>query len=180
MRVVWYLGYQGFARWLPESTAPLGTAARSIRGFFARRLLRSCGDNINVERCADFGSGRHVQLGSRSGLGVRARLVGPVLIGDDVMMGPDVTILTRNHAFADTSRPMRDQGAGEISPVTISDDVWIGMRVIVLPGVTIGRGAIIGAGAVVTKDVPPYCVAVGNPARVVRNRLEREVLSVAN
>jgi maltose O-acetyltransferase len=91
-----------------------------------------------------------------------------------------VTILTRNHAFVDTSRPMRDQGAGEISPVTISDDVWIGMRVIILPGVTIGRGAIIGAGAVVTKDVPPYCVAVGNPARVVRNRLEREVLSVAN
>ena len=60
----------------------------------------------------------------------------------------------------------------EIRPVIIEDDVWIGARVIILPGVTIGTGSVIGAGAVISKSIPPYSVAVGNPARIVKNRLE--------
>ncbi len=66
------------------------------------------------------------------------------------------------------------QGMTETKPVTIEDDVWIGTRVIILPGLTIGRGSILGAGTVVTKDIPPFSVVVGNPGRIVKNRKENK------
>lgn len=171
MRYFWCLVYYSFARWLPESTSLGGNIAKRVRGFLGSRLLAECGRDVNIERSAHFGSGRQVRLGSRSGIGSNARLIGPVTIGDDVMMGPRVTILTRNHAFADTTRPMIEQGPGGLYPVAIGDDVWIGMSAIILPGVTIERGAVVGAGAVVTKNIPAYAIAVGNPARVIKSRL---------
>lgn len=85
-------------------------------------------------------------------------------------MGADVTVITRNHRHDRTDIPMMDQGFEEERPVYIGDDVWIGDRVTVLPGVHIGNGCIIAAGAVVTKDVPEYTVAAGVPARVVKER----------
>ncbi len=86
------------------------------------------------------------------------------------MMGPRVTILTMNHDFSDTSRPMIEQGHTENRPVVVEDDVWIGVGVILLPGVRVGRGAVVGAGAVVTKSVAPWSVVGGNPARVIGAR----------
>jgi maltose O-acetyltransferase len=88
------------------------------------------------------------------------------------MFGPEVLIIAQNHRYSSIETPMRLQGNLPPYPVTIEDDVWIGARVIVLPGVAIHKGAIIGAGAVVTKDVPPYAICVGNPARVVKYRNE--------
>ncbi|MCB9159898.1 MAG: CatB-related O-acetyltransferase [Caldilineaceae bacterium] len=90
------------------------------------------------------------------------------------MMAPDVTIVGENHRFDRLDLPMRLQGYQRFPPVRIEDDVWIGARAIILPGVTIGQGAIIGAGAVVTKDVPAYAVCAGNPARVLRLRTQEE------
>ena len=86
------------------------------------------------------------------------------------MMGPDVMILTRHHEFLQTTLPMIEQGYREERPVTIKDDVWIGARVIILPGVTVGNGAVVGAGAVVTKEIDDWTIVAGNPARVIRNR----------
>lgn len=86
------------------------------------------------------------------------------------MMGPDVMIFTSNHETSRTDTPMRLQGTAKIKPVTIGDDVWIGARVIILPGVTIGQGAILAANAVVTKDVPEYAVVGGNPAKLIKFR----------
>ena len=86
------------------------------------------------------------------------------------MMGPECIIYTQNHKMDDLTRPMQQSGFGAVLPVTIGNDVWIGSRVTILPGVTIGDGCVIGAGAVVAKDIPPYSVAVGNPARVVKDR----------
>ncbi len=83
---------------------------------------------------------------------------------------PDVVMIGENHQSAKRDVPMRLQGYKKFPPIRIEDDVWIGARVIVLPGVSIGKGAIIGAGAVVTKDVPAYAICVGNPARVIRFR----------
>ncbi len=86
------------------------------------------------------------------------------------MMGPDVLIYTTNHEFRNKDIPMQQQGYQPERPVSIGNDVWIGARVIILPGVTIGDGCVIGAGAVVTKDVPAYSVCAGNPAKVVKER----------
>ena len=90
------------------------------------------------------------------------------------MMGTDVNIITRNHRFDRTDIPMMEQGFEEERPVYIGNDVWIGDRVLILPGVHIGDGSIIAAGAVVTKDVPPYSIVAGVPARKIRDRFERE------
>lgn len=118
-------------------------------------------------------SGGGITIGSGSGLGVNCRVHGPLRIGDNVMMGPEVTILTHTHCIDRTDIPMGKQGSA-VREVIIGDDVWIGMRSIILPGVRIGSGAVIGAGAVVTKDVPDYAVVGGVPARVIRYRKRKE------
>ncbi len=163
---IWLIFYVIFAKHLPLSYH-LGLA-KKLRGFFGRHILKSMGDDVNIEHGATFDS--RVEIGDRSGLGVNCSVIGPVTIGKHVNMGPDVIIYTRNHAHSRTDITMQEQGFECYKPVTIGDDVWIGGRVIILPGVSIGNGSIIGAGAVVTKDVPPYSITAGNPARVVRNR----------
>ena len=86
------------------------------------------------------------------------------------MMGPEVYIYTQNHDFKRTDITMDKQGWSAEKPVVIEDDVWIGSRVTILPGVTIGEGSIIGASSVVTKSCPPYSIVVGNLAVVVKSR----------
>ena len=88
-------------------------------------------------------------------------------IGKDVTFGPRVTILDHNHGFSEFSQSVMYQPlTGE--PVVIEDFVWLGANVVVLAGVKIGEGAVVGAGSIVTRDIPPYAVAVGNPARPIR------------
>ena len=86
------------------------------------------------------------------------------------MMGPDVLIYTQNHKFDRIDITMDQQGWSEEKAVVIEDDVWIGSRVTILPGVHIGEGCIVGASAVVTKSVPPYCIIAGNPAKIIKYR----------
>jgi len=132
------------------------------------------GKNVNIEHGADFGSGRHIEIGDNSGLGVRC-WIGAAVIGNDVMIGPDVVVLSASHKFDRTDIPMCQQGGEPLRPVYIGDDVWIGTWAIILPGRKIGKGAIIGAGAVVTKDVPEYAIVGGNPARVIRYRNQQQM-----
>jgi acetyltransferase-like isoleucine patch superfamily enzyme len=96
---------------------------------------------------------------------------GGVTIGDSVLFAPLVQVLAVQHRYGDTTRPVMDQGI-TAKGIEIGDGAWLGSAAIVLDGVKIGKGAIIGAGAVVTRDVPDHCIAVGNPAKVVRNLLE--------
>lgn len=86
------------------------------------------------------------------------------------MMGRDCIVYTRNHKFDDITTTMRGQGFQEERPVYIGDDVWIGGRVTILPGVHIGNHCIIGAGSVVSKDIPDWAIAVGNPVVVKKYR----------
>ncbi len=97
---------------------------------------------------------------------------GGITIGHDVTIGAHVDILAENHSFDDTERPINAQGV-ERKGITVEDDCWIGNRATVLDGVTIGRSSVIGAAAVVTRDIPEFSVAVGSPARVVRDRRYR-------
>jgi len=95
---------------------------------------------------------------------------GGVDIGENVMIASHCAINTVSHNSCRTDIPMRDQGLN-CDPVLIDDDVWIGIGVIILQGIRIGRGSIIGAGAVVTGDIPPFSIAMGTPARVTGSRL---------
>jgi acetyltransferase-like isoleucine patch superfamily enzyme len=93
-------------------------------------------------------------------------------IGRRVLMARGVYVADHGHAFGDLGRPVIEQGLADIAPVEIGDGAWLGENVVVCPGVRIGRNAVIGANAVVTRDVPDGCVAVGAPARVVREIAE--------
>jgi maltose O-acetyltransferase len=95
-----------------------------------------------------------------------------VEIGNDCLIAECVTIRDQDHRIADLSRPIREQGYS-VAPVRIGNDVWLGAKVTVCKGVSIGDGCVVGANAVVTRDLPPYSVAVGAPARVVRYRTDR-------
>ncbi|MGR5437819.1 sugar O-acetyltransferase [Vibrio owensii] len=96
---------------------------------------------------------------------------GKVIIGDYVMIGPNVTLCTAGHPIDAATRYTYEEFA---KPIYIADKVWIGANVVVLPGVRIGFGAVVGAGSVVTKDVPENTVVVGNPARVVKENINTE------
>jgi maltose O-acetyltransferase len=171
-RAFWYAFYYGFAQFLPASYRfqPIGKFAKWCRAIACKRLFRSCGERVNVEQGANFYTGWEIEIGSDSSLGVNCMIPYDLKVGRDVMMGPYVVIVGDSHQFDRTDVPMRLQGIKEFQPVRIEDDVWIGARAIILPGLRIGKGAIIGAGSVVTRDVPPYAICVGNPARVLKYR----------
>jgi len=171
-RACWYAFYYGFAQHLPASYRfqPLGKFAKWCRAMVCKRLFRFCGERVNVEQGANFYTGWEIDIGDGSSLGIGCMVPYNLKVGKDVMMGPYVVIIGDSHQFDNLDIPMRLQGMREYPPVKIEDDVWIGTRAIILPGVRIGKGAIIGAGAVITKDIPPYAVCVGNPARIIRYR----------
>jgi len=158
--------YYSLLRHFPASITKYGRWVRPLRRLVCVNIFKYSGKNINVERGAFFEDGAQLEVGDNSGLGINSFIIGPVQIGKDVMMGPDVIILTSNHKFDVLDRPMRLQGHFPPRPVVISDDVWIGARAIILPGVNIG------AGTVVTKNVPDYAIVVGNPARILKYRDE--------
>lgn len=170
-RKIGALLYYGFAKHLPPSFSGIKLGQKVLRGFCGKLMLKSCGKHVNIEQGASFS--RNVSLGDYSGIGVNARINGTCTIGHHVMMGSDVVILTRNHAFDRMDIPMMEQSFEEERPVVIGNDVWICDRVIILPGITVGDGSILAAGAVVTHDVPPYAIVGGVPARIIRMRNEK-------
>ena len=170
-RYICYILYYFFARHLPVSYTPYACGAKQIRYWICRHLFAKCGKNVNVEHGADIGTGRHTEIGDNSGIGVNC-VVKRAKIGNNVMMGPDVVFINQNHRFDNPDMPLQEQGYVEFGPIQVGDNTWIGTRVIVLPGRKIGKCAIIGAGAVVTKDVPDYAIVGGNPARIIRMRKE--------
>ena len=167
----------------------------SPRAIVKRGQKISLGDNVVVERGAMLWvdvDGSHITIGEDSYLSSHCVLNtfdgwitigahctvncyavlyghGGLQIGDDVRIAPHVMIMPMNHSFANPQVPIRKQEIQALG-VRIEDDVWLGAGAIVLDGVTIGKGSVIGAGAVVTRDIPPYSVAVGVPAKVVKKR----------
>ena len=160
--------YNGIAKHMPLSDSRFSLGSKRFRRFCAKQILPHCGKNVNIERGAQFAW--DLSVGDNSGVGVNSLISSHVTIGNDVMMGPDCMIFTANHGMERTDIPMWRQNSSEPRPVVIGDDVWIGARVIILPGVHIGDGAVIGAGSVVTKDVEPYSIVGGNPAKLIRMR----------
>ncbi len=110
-----------------------------------------------------------VRIGDRTLIGRGSHIVGhfSIDIGDDIQTGPYVYITDQNHVYTDPDVPIGKQWPTDV-PVSIGSGSWLGTGVIVLPGANIGRNVVVGAGSVVTGDLPDHCVAVGSPARVVK------------
>lgn len=133
-------------------------------------LLGACGAGSEIRPPLYCDLGYHLRVGARTfvNVGLVALDVAPITVGDDVLIGPNVQLLTATHPVEPGPRRAKWE-AGR--PITLGHNVWLGGGVLVLPGVSIGENTVVGAGAVVTRELPGDVVAVGNPARVVR-RLE--------
>lgn len=107
------------------------------------------------------------------GYGTESDRLGEIRIGNHVRIAPHVMIVAANHRFDDCGRPISAQGV-ERKSVIVEDDVWIAGRASIMAGVTVGRGSVVAAGAVVTHDVPPYSVVAGVPARVIKTRRQED------
>jgi maltose O-acetyltransferase len=161
--------YYAAARHLPDSSFPGGEFFRRIRMGTCRQFLAATGDWFNIESGVYLADGRYLTVGYGTGIGHRSRIYGG-LIGEGVMIAPDVLLLKGSHRFDDPESPIGVQGNSDVRLPIIEDWAWIGERAIVLPGRRVGHGAIVGAGSVVASDVEPYAIVVGNPARVVGHR----------
>ena len=138
------------------------------REAMIREMFAEVGEGTYVESpfCANWG-GHHVHLGRNIYINYGARFVDDthIYIGDYTMLGPNVVIATAGHPI---DPELRKMGLQYNMPVRIGCNCWLGAGVIVMPGVTIGDNTVIGAGSVVTKDIPSGVVAVGNPCKVLR------------
>ncbi|MBQ7303849.1 MAG: acyltransferase [Alphaproteobacteria bacterium] len=134
-------------------------------------VFKNCGQNVVIMKHHRIYFKENISVGNNVRIGTRVFInaMGGLTIGDNVIFGPDVTILTANHNY-DTPTKLPYDEEMILKPVTIGDNVWIGCRAIIVPGVTINEGAVIAMGAVVTKDVPKGAVVGGNPAKVLKYR----------
>ncbi|WP_433122622.1 sugar O-acetyltransferase [Arthrobacter koreensis] len=140
----------------PDAAAPL-----------LAELLGGIGEQSVIRAPLFVDYGKYLTVGARTfiNFNLTALDVAAITIGDDVQIGPNVQLLTPTHPLEAEARRDKLEAA---KPITIGNDVWLGGGVIVLPGVNIGENTVVGAGSVVTRDLPANVVAVGNPARVIR------------
>jgi acetyltransferase-like isoleucine patch superfamily enzyme len=147
------------------------------KGTVIRKLTRidvfpwnkfSTGSCCTIEDFVTINNGvGNVTIGNNSRIGMGNTIIGPVCIGNDVIFAQNIVISGLNHGYQDIHIPIKDQPV-TTSEVVIEDEVWIGANVTVVAGTTIGKHSVIAAGSVVTKNIPSYSVAVGNPARVIK------------
>jgi len=147
------------------------------RGLFWSIFLASAGKGIRIMHGCRILAPGNVKIGKNVYINHNTDIYGQggVEIGDYVLIGPNTNILSVNHAFSDWTKPITEQGI-TIKKVTIEEDVWICANVTVIPGVTIGKGSIIGANALVAKDVEPYSIMGGVPAKLIKKRFPDKIL----
>jgi acetyltransferase-like isoleucine patch superfamily enzyme len=143
----------------------------AMRSWFYHQTLPSCGDLLCVFPNVTMHYPFNITIGTEVFInrGVNITAPAPVTLGDHCLIGPYAVLNSGNHRFADGKRRIRDQGH-DLAPITVGRDAWLGAHVTVLAGARIGEGAVVGAGAVVTRDIPDHSVAVGVPARVIGHR----------
>ncbi len=143
------------------------------RAALLKELLAEVGENCYVEPPLHANWGCHTHFGKNVYANFNLTLVDDtdIFVGDSVMFGPNVTVATAGHPID----PALRLKVGQFNiPVHIGNNVWIGANSVILPGITIGDNSVIGAGSIVTKDIPENVVAVGNPCRVLRPISERD------
>lgn len=152
---------------LQEEYNRSSAAHKGERRRLLEALLGSVGEGVEIRPPFHCDYGAQIRVGARTfaNFNLVALDVVAITIGEDVQIGPNVQLLTATHPVEAEPRRAKIEGG---KPIRIGDNVWLGGGVIVCPGVTIGENTVVGAGAVVTRDLPANVVAVGNPARVLR------------
>ena len=151
-----------------------------LLSFFYKKMLRGCGSNVRFSALTSDFTYRNVTIGNDVYIGPHALFLcteSQIFIGNKVLFGPHVTIIGGDHRITDVGRfiyDVLDKHPEDDQDVHIEDDVWIGTNTTLLKGVTVGRGAVVAAGALVTKDVPPYAIVGGVPAKVLKYRFTPE------
>jgi len=153
---------------LPNSWWPGGKLYNRLRIACLGGIIR-IGKNNKVQRSVYVGNGNQIVIGDNCLINESVRLDN-VSIGNNVMIARESIILGKMHESADPGIPMVTQGVRDVKTTIVEDDVWIGLRVIVMPGVRISTGCIIAAGGVVTKDTEPYGIYGGVPATLIKKR----------
>ena len=142
-----------------------------LRSFMIKQFFKSTGKNVVIERNCKFAHPYNIEIGNDVYINFGVKILNTkevgIKIGNDVIIGPNTMFLFNKIDYSDLSKPMKNCKVYYES-IEIKDDVWIGANAIVLPGVTIGKRCIIGAGSVVTKDIPYYSVVAGVPAKVIK------------
>lgn len=173
MRYLFLLLYYSFFRFLPSNSffIPfIGKTSALLRRWCCKHIFLHCGEHVGIERLASFGSGKNLVIGDRSNLGINCKVPSDIIIGDDVMMGPNFCCHTTNHKIDRIDIPMNRQGITERAQLRIGSDVWIGQDVLMLPGGEISNGCVIAARSVVTHCIPEYSVGGGIPCKVIKKR----------
>ncbi len=167
-KVIGYFIYTFLGSWLPHYTFGIDwKISKFIRKISGKLLFNRCGKKVDIGRHVKLSPS--IELGNYSGIGDRCYFQGEVIIGDNVMMGPEVMFIATNHKYDRKDIPMNVQEEVR-KKIVVEDNVWIGARVTILSGVRIGEGSIIAAGAVVTKDVEKNTIVGGVPAEKIKDR----------
>lgn len=163
------LKYRNIILGLPLTKIRIGRHVEIRKGS----MLRFVGDAYIGDRNSITARGGQIVFGERfasnESVILNADIGGSIVFGNDCLIGPRVIFRTANHNFSNTKLTIASQGH-TLGDIHVEDDVWIGANTVVLPGVRIGQGSVVGAGSVVTRDIPPYSVAAGVPARKIRDR----------
>jgi len=168
MKKIFLLFYYIFASKLPDFAFPGGKLFNKIRIYFLRRFIK-IGNNCRIQSRVYFGDGNNVSIGNNCRINDDCKLDN-VSIGDYVMIARKTQILGKMHRFDDINKPMLLQKGSIQKQTIIEDNVWIGLNVVVMPGVHIAKGSIIAAGAILTKDTVPYGIYGGVPAKLIKMR----------
>lgn len=173
-----FLTYKNTARDLLARYNALSYDDKNEKREVLEELLGSIGQNVTIGLPFICDYGRNIHIGSNVSVNMNCTFVdcNTITIGDDTLIASNVQLYTATHPVPENDRLVKDwdPDSGKYRwntyalPITIGSRCWLGGGVIVLPGITIGDGSVIGAGSVVTKDIPPKTVAVGNPCRVIR------------
>lgn len=173
MRIVAYCWFT-LIMWL-TSMWPDVTPVLKLRGFLLRVCFRSCGRNLQIAGGVRITFTTRIDMGNDVYLapGCWVQGIGGVTFGDEVMLGPYTVLASTNHLKKDGSYRF---GGGEPAPIALGRGAWTGAHVVITAGVTIGEGAAVAAGAVVTSDVPDHTIVGGVPAKVIKTESSAEPL----
>lgn len=128
----------------------------------------SLGNDSTIEDFATLNNGvGHIHIGDRTRIGIGCVLIGPIRVGNDVMLAQNIVLSGLNHSYEDIHMPISQQPC-TTAEIVIEDEVWIGANAVLTAGVRIGKHSVVAAGSIVTKNIPPYSIAVGNPARIIK------------